>query len=96
VAYRQPVTRSRISAIRGVNVDGVVRTLALRGLIEEAGHEPESGATLYRTTVVFLEKMGLGSLDELPDLAGYLPEIESLDTQTDSPSSATIDITDSE
>jgi segregation and condensation protein B len=54
VAYRQPVTRSRISAIRGVNVDGVVRTLVTRGLIEETGHDHETGAHLYRTTTYFL------------------------------------------
>jgi len=64
VAYRQPVTRSRISAIRGVNVDGVVRTLVTRGLIEETGHDHETGAHLYRTTTYFLERLGLKSLDE--------------------------------
>jgi segregation and condensation protein B len=74
VAYRQPVTRSRISAIRGVNSDGVIRTLLARGLVEEAGAEPETGAYLYRTTSVFLEKLGLDSLDELPALAPFLPE----------------------
>lgn len=72
IAYRQPVTRGAISAIRGVNVDSVVRTLLARGLICEAGAE-ESGALTYRTTSVFLEKMGLNSLDELPPLAPYLP-----------------------
>ena len=55
VAYRQPVSRARISAVRGVNVDGVIRTLVSRGLVEECGSEPESGALLYRTTSVFLE-----------------------------------------
>jgi segregation and condensation protein B len=79
VAYRQPVTRSRISAIRGVGVDGVMRTLVTRGLIEECGAEPESGAHLYRTTTLFLEKLGLNSLEELPPLAPLLPEIEALD-----------------
>ena len=78
VAYRQPVTRSRISAIRGVGVDGVIRTLVTRGLIEEAGAEHETGAHLYRTTTLFLEKLGLNSLDELPSLAPLLPEIEAL------------------
>ncbi|MET0822217.1 MAG: SMC-Scp complex subunit ScpB, partial [Aeromicrobium sp.] len=76
VAYRQPISRSRISAIRGVNVDGVVRTLVTRGLIEEAGADPESGAVLYRTTSYFLERMGLGSISELPDIAQHLPEME--------------------
>ena len=71
VAYRQPVSRSRVSAIRGVNVDGVVRTLVTRGLIEEAGVDAESGAILYRTTSYFLERMGLADLDELPDIAPH-------------------------
>jgi segregation and condensation protein B len=80
VAYRQPVTRSKISAIRGVNCDGVIRTLLARGLVEEAGTEPETGAYLYRTTTVFLEKLGLDSLDELPPLAPFLPEdVNALD-----------------
>ena len=74
VAYKQPVTRSRISAIRGVNCDGVMRTLATRGLIEECGTEPETGAHLYRTTGLFLEKLGLDSVDQLPPLAPFLPD----------------------
>ena len=78
VAYRQPVTRGRIAAIRGVNVDGVVRTLHARGLIEETGAEP-SGAILYRTTDEFLEYLGLDSLEDLPPLAPYLPDTTALD-----------------
>ncbi|BCY13500.1 SMC-Scp complex subunit ScpB [Actinoplanes sp. L3-i22] len=74
VAYKQPVTRSRISAIRGVNCDGVMRTLVTRGLIEEVGTEPETGAYLYRTTALFLEKLGLNSVDQLPPLAPFLPD----------------------
>src|SRR5690606_35161101 len=74
VAYRQPVGRARVSAIRGVNVDGVMRTLVTRGLVEESGTDDETGAILYRTTSYFLERMGLTSLEELPDLAPYLPE----------------------
>jgi segregation and condensation protein B len=74
VAYKQPVTRSRISAIRGVNCDGVVRTLVARGLIEECGSEPDSGAFLYRTTVLFLEKLGLDTVEQLPPLAPFLPD----------------------
>jgi segregation and condensation protein B len=74
VAYKQPVTRSRISAIRGVNCDGVIRTLVTRGMIEECGTEPESGAYLYRTTTLFLEKLGLDSVEQLPSLAPFLPE----------------------
>ena len=63
IAYRQPVTRSRVSAIRGVNVDGVVRTLLMRGLVVEVGSDPDTGGGLYKTTELFLEKMGLQSLD---------------------------------
>jgi Predicted transcriptional regulator containing the HTH domain len=74
VAYKQPVTRSRMSAIRGVNCDGVVRTLVTRGLIEECGTEPETGAHLYRTTTLFLEKLGLDSVEQLPPLAPFLPD----------------------
>jgi segregation and condensation protein B len=79
VAYRQPVTRSRVSAIRGVNVDGVVRTLTSRGLLVEAGADPETGGGLLRTTELFLERMGLQSLDELPSLAPLLPDLDGLD-----------------
>jgi segregation and condensation protein B len=79
VAYKQPVSRARISAVRGVNVDGVVRTLVARGLIEEAGRDPETSAVLYRTTGYFLERIGLGSLDELPELAPMLPDLDDLD-----------------
>ncbi len=78
VAYRQPVSRARVGAIRGVNVDAVMRTLTSRGLVEEAGHDPETGAVLYRTTRAFLHKLGLTSLDELPALAPYLPEMDAL------------------
>jgi segregation and condensation protein B len=74
VAYRQPVSRARVSAVRGVNCDGVMRTLTLRGLVEDSGTDPETGAILYRTTSYFLERLGLASLDELPDLAPFLPE----------------------
>ena len=81
VAYRQPISRTRISAIRGVNVDGVVRTLITRGLVEEEGVDAESGAILYRTTSYFLERMGLGSLSELPDIAGHLPELEDMEDE---------------
>ena len=87
VAYRQPVTRARISAVRGVNVDGVIRTLTSRGLIAEAGHEEHSGALLYRTTELFLERLGIRSLEELPPVADYLPDIELLDEFIDNTSS---------
>ncbi|MBX9426045.1 MULTISPECIES: SMC-Scp complex subunit ScpB [Streptomyces] len=79
VAYRQPVSRSRVSAVRGVNCDGVMRTLLQRGLVEETGAEPETGAILYRTTNYFLERMGLRGLDELPELAPFLPEAEAVE-----------------
>jgi segregation and condensation protein B len=79
IAYRQPISRARVSAVRGVNVDGVVRTLLTRGLVEEMGTEGESGAILYATTSYFLQRLGLGSLDELPALAPYLPEVDVLD-----------------
>src|ERR1700742_880480 len=74
VAYRQPVSRARVSAVRGVNCDGVMRTLTLRGLVEDSGTDPETGAILYRTTGYFLERLGLASLAELPDLAPFLPD----------------------
>ena len=78
VAYKQPVSRARVSAIRGVNVDGVIRTLVTRGLVEEAGQDHASGAHLYRTTGYFLERIGVTSIDELPELAPYLPEMDDL------------------
>ncbi|RMI04667.1 SMC-Scp complex subunit ScpB [Cellulomonas triticagri] len=79
IAYRQPVTRGQVSGVRGVNVDGVVRTLTTRGLVAEAGTDPTTGAVLYRTTGYFLERMGLTNLDELPPLAPYLPDIDAFD-----------------
>jgi segregation and condensation protein B len=78
VAYRQPVSRARVSAIRGVNVDGVMRTLLTRGLVEEAGQDHSSGANLYRTTSYFLERIGVTSLDDLPELAPFLPDLGDL------------------
>lgn len=81
IAYLQPISRSRVSAVRGVNVDGVVRTLVTRELIEEEGRDPESGAILFRTTATFLEKMGLTSLDQLPPIAPHLPEASALEAE---------------
>jgi segregation and condensation protein B len=78
IAYRQPVTRARVSAIRGVGVDGVMRTLITRGLVSEVGTDPDSGGGLYATTPLFLERLGLESLDELPELGPLLPEASSL------------------
>lgn len=78
VAYRQPVTRSHISAVRGVNVDGVVRTLLSRDLITAVGSDPNSGAALYGTTEYFLDRLGIDSLDELPPLSVHVPFGEAL------------------
>ena len=79
VAYKQPVSRARVSAVRGVNVDGVMRTLLTRGLVEEAGTDHETGAHLYRTSSYFLERIGLTSLADLPDLAPFLPDMADLE-----------------
>ena len=81
VAYQQPVSRARVSAVRGVNVDGVMRTLLNRGLVEEAGQDGEHGATLYRTSSYFLERIGIVSLDELPDLAPHLPDLAEMEEE---------------
>lgn len=81
VAYRQPVARGRVSAVRGVNVDGVMRTLVTRGLIEEAGVDESTGAHLYRTTSYFLERMGLSGLEELPEIAPFLPDIADMEAE---------------
>src|SRR6476620_5423976 len=83
VAYTQPISRGRVSAVRGVNVDGVIRTLLARGLVEEVGSEHETGAILYGTSAYFLERLGLRSLDELPELAPYLPELDTLDLDSE-------------
>lgn len=84
VAYRQPVTRARVSAVRGVNVDAVMRTLVARGLITEAGTDTDSGATTFATTELFLERLGLSSLSELPDIAPLLPDVDVIDDLTES------------
>jgi segregation and condensation protein B len=77
VAYKQPVSRAQVAAIRGVNVDGVVRTLTQRGLISEIGRDPGPGnPALYGTTPAFLERLGLDSLDQLPPLGGFVPGAE--------------------
>src|SRR5215211_6201930 len=81
VAYTQPVSRARVSAVRGVNVDGVMRTLLARSLIEEVGQDQESGAVLFATTGYFLERMGLTTLEDLPPLAPQLPEVEELEAE---------------
>src|SRR5215218_4441096 len=90
VAYKQPVSRARVSAIRGVNVDGVMRTLLTRGLVEEAGHDAETTATLYRTTGYFLERLGITSLADLPELAPMMPDLDDLDDM-DRPDDLTVE-----
>lgn len=77
VAYRQPVTRGQVSQVRGVNVDSVMKTLSARGLVTEVGEI--GGAVQYGTTTEFLERMGLSSIDELPELAPYLPDLADVD-----------------
>ena len=84
VAYRQPVTRARVSAVRGVNVDAVMRTLVARGLIIEAGNDPDTGATTFSTTELFLERLGLSSLGDLPDIAPLLPDVDVIDDLSES------------
>ena len=78
VAYLQPVTRSRVAGIRGVNSDSVMRTLISRGLVDEAGTDPQTGAVLYRTTRYLLETLGVSSLEELPKLSDHLPGLGDL------------------
>jgi segregation and condensation protein B len=84
VAYRQPVTRARVSAVRGVNVDAVMRTLLARGLITEVGNDEDSGAVTFATTELFLERLGLSSLSDLPDIAPLLPDVDTIDDLTES------------
>jgi len=84
VAYRQPVTRARVSAVRGVNVDAVMRTLLARGLITEAGVDADTGAVTFATTELFLERLGLTSLVDLPDIAPLLPDVDVIDDITES------------
>jgi segregation and condensation protein B len=84
VAYRQPVTRARVSAVRGVNSDAVMRSLLARGLITEAGTDPDTGATAFATTDLFLERLGLSSLADLPDIAPLLPDVDAIDEMSES------------
>lgn len=81
IAYLQPVSRGRVAAVRGVNVDGVVKTLLVRGLIREVGEDAVTGAMTFGTTPLFLQKLGLDSLDELPDLAPLLPDAVALEAE---------------
>ncbi len=78
IAYRQPVSRAQITALRGVNVDGVVRLLEQRGYIEELGRAPGPGqAILYGTTELFLDRLGLASLADLPPIEEFMPPVET-------------------
>lgn len=81
IAYLQPISRGRVSAVRGVNVDGVLRTLTARGLIADSGTDEHTGAMLFVTTPLFCEKMGLASLAELPPLAPHLPDALDLEAE---------------
>ena len=74
IAYKQPVSRSQVAAVRAVNVDSVVRTLVGRGLITEVDHDPETGAILYGTTDLLLSQLGINALDELPKIAPLLDD----------------------
>ena len=96
VAYKQPVSRSRVSAIRGVNVDGVMRTLLTRGLVEEAGTDQETGAHLYRTSSYFLERIGVTSLDDLPELAPFLPGVDDFEEEQEAVVATTAELPEDE
>src|SRR6201992_65110 len=84
VAYRPPVTRARVSAVRGVNVDAVMRTLVARGLITEAGVDEDTGAVAFATTEMFLERLGLTSLADLPDMPPLLPDVDMIEDLSES------------
>ena len=80
VAYRQPISRSEIAEIRGVDSDGVVKTLVHRGLLQEAGHDTGVGTpTLFTVTDEFMEKMGLRATEELPPLAEFMPDVDQVE-----------------
>ncbi len=84
VAYKQPISRAQVAAIRGVNVDGVVRTLEVRGYVAPVGRDPGPGqAVLFGTTKAFLERLGLDSLADLPPLGDLVPGAEALEELED-------------
>jgi segregation and condensation protein B len=84
IAYRQPISRAQISALRGVNVDGVVRLLEQRGYIEELGRAPGPGQPiLYGTTELFLDRMGLATVTDLPPIEEFMPPIETANALAD-------------
>jgi segregation and condensation protein B len=100
VAYKQPISRAQIASIRGVNVDGVIRTLQTRGYVDEVGRDPGPGnAIMYGTTPAFLEKLGLDSVDQLPPLGAFVPGadvVEQLERtlRVDPLDAVTLDVTD--
>lgn len=99
VAYKQPISRAQVAAIRGVNVDGVMRTLQQRGYIEEVGRDPGPGqATLFGTSREFLERLGLDRIEDLPPIADLFPSAEVMEAlehglRADRPA-PTVDLTD--
>ena len=75
IAYKQPVSRAQLSAIRGVNVEATLKTLVARGYVDEIGHDPSPGnPSMFATSRLFLERLGLNSLSDLPALADFVPE----------------------
>ena len=83
IAYRQPVSRSAVGSIRGVNVDAVVRTLQARGLVQQTGEDPLTGAALYGTTNLFLDRMGVSSIKDLPPIVDLLPDPDEVTDHVD-------------
>jgi len=80
IAYRQPISRGQLAEIRGVNCDRALRTLLIRGVIEEAGRDEGPGrAILYRTTPAFLERVGLGDIGQLPALRDFMPDSQAVE-----------------
>lgn len=95
IAYRQPVSRAQITALRGVNVDGVSRLLEQRGYIEEKGRAPGPGQSiLFGTTELFLDRMGLSSLGDLPPIEEFMPSIDIANTLVDEMAQNTVDLTE--
>lgn len=92
IAYKQPITRAQVSAIRGVNSDGVIRSLSVRGLIREQGSDEQTHAALLATTGLFLDKMNIRTVDELPSLAPFLPQTFPMDDTEDTSSENSVDV----
>jgi segregation and condensation protein B len=100
IAYKQPISRAQLSAIRGVNVDATLRTLVARGYVEESGHEHSPGnPTLFSTTTIFLERLGIDSLEHLPALGDFVPDagiVETLERGLRLPGEAALADTDAD